>query len=44
MLGNVLDMLWDFDYANCKEKSDRIYALLGLMKGSAANAKKSAHP
>jgi hypothetical protein len=35
--GNALDMLWDFHYADCKEKSDRIYALLGLMKGAAPN-------
>ncbi|KAK3678917.1 hypothetical protein LTR78_001370 [Recurvomyces mirabilis] len=33
--GHILDLLWDFHHAACKEKHDKIYALLGLLKDAA---------
>ena len=30
--GNLLDLLWDLDAAQCQENSDRFYALLGMAR------------
>lgn len=33
--GEFLDLLWDFDGAQCQENSDKFYALFGMIRGDA---------
>jgi hypothetical protein len=43
--GHILNMLWDFHRAECKEESDRIYAMLELLRASGkADVKVSSSP